>query len=657
MSALGARGVGSVVGALVMLAGTCLGGGAFAQLQDGRALDRNPAVYGDGKNPRGTDFDAIRRFNDSVINGTAGGGKAFRGVTGYRAPDEFRGRGAAGSTLYGFRRDSAASGLGGSGVRSSDILQWQFAAATGQARDELNPAIVSALSPSRPGAAASGTTLRSLRSIADYQAAEARKPSPLSFIMDRSTGNLAMVEVSSLRGLTATQVPPAELRPRRADSLLNPAGRTVQPLPGGGPSGTTPGTAPVPGSTPATSGAVGSAAAPSARTATPLVRSAYESATAAVGREAGRIIAARTPPAPGNANTPGATPGANSPGTSPGANTPGASPSGGVASARTPAEELERLRAIMTTGVDPASAAAPGADGPASPRDVRPGQTAERGSAADWRSELLGNARADGKLQTELTRMGVTIARPKPRPPERPAAPGPTNVPAARPPSPPADSARVLPTDTVIMDALRDAAKADTVVRELIPADAPPDLEYTMLMRRGVQELAAGANFDAESSFDRAMKVRGLTAASGGPGGLAMAQAGRLHAQIAAGLLVSASNSTRDLLIANPELVPVRFEGTILPPRARVEQIVERVRSEVQRGGGLAIDGQWILAYAGWHYRQQAWLEEGLAALTASADRLSPADRRLLELLRAVWLDERAPAPPAAPASPAEPAK
>lgn len=617
--------------ALLLMAGAVWGlaaSGAVAQIQDGRALDRNPAVYGDGRNPRGTDYDAIRRFNDSVISGTAANGKSFRGNTGYRAPGEFGGGGVAGSTQYGFRRDAASSGLAGTGIRSSDILSWQFSASTGQARDELNPTIVSALSPARPGVAASGTTLKNLRSVADFQAAEARKPSPLSFIMDRSSGNLAMVEISTLRGLTSTPVPSAELRPRRVDSLLNPSARTNVP---GGAGGSTP----APGSTPATSAAVGSA-----RANTPLVRSGFETAAGTVSTFTARAAAAKTPagrpatPAGSGPGAAGATPGTR-PETAPTA-TPG----------RSPSEEIDRFRSLMTSGVDPfAGPPTPlSGGGPApTPRDVRPGQLPAPGGRADWRNELLGSVGTDAKLQTELTRMGVVITRPKPVAPD---ATPPRPVPGDQRPS-------VLPTDSVIIDALREAAKADTVVRELVPADAPPDLEYTILMRRGQRELASGANFDAESTFDRAMKVRGLTGATGGPGGLAMAQAGRMHAQLAAGLLVSGSNSIRDLLISNPELVPVRFDASILPPRARMDQVVARVRGEVAKGGegGLAIDGQWVLAYAGWQYRERAWLEEGLAGLDARAGRLNAAELRLLELLRTVWLDKPSPAPAPAPAA------
>lgn len=77
----------------------------------GDALDSNLQVGSGGRNFRrssGYSYQAIQARNLVVTNGVAGG-RGFRGDVGYYAPGDFNA--PTGDTNYGFRRDSALSGL------------------------------------------------------------------------------------------------------------------------------------------------------------------------------------------------------------------------------------------------------------------------------------------------------------------------------------------------------------------------------------------------------------------------------------------------------------------------------------------------------------------------------------------------------------------
>ncbi|MBX3410228.1 MAG: hypothetical protein KF859_10125 [Phycisphaeraceae bacterium] len=99
-----------------------------AALGDGRILERDFSGRGVGNVPR-KDFLAEVRMRNSIVTGTAVGGRSFRGDVGYSAPDEFRG--ALGSDdLFSFRRDSIVSAGSGVGLRGTDSLQYQYSYTT-----------------------------------------------------------------------------------------------------------------------------------------------------------------------------------------------------------------------------------------------------------------------------------------------------------------------------------------------------------------------------------------------------------------------------------------------------------------------------------------------------------------------------------------------
>lgn len=92
---------------------------------DGRGLDRSTRSWGGRGNDARVNLGEELRFRNSIVTGNAPGGLSFRGNVGYRAPGEFLASSGSDAT-FGFRRDSAFSGLGGLGIRGTDALQYQF---------------------------------------------------------------------------------------------------------------------------------------------------------------------------------------------------------------------------------------------------------------------------------------------------------------------------------------------------------------------------------------------------------------------------------------------------------------------------------------------------------------------------------------------------
>lgn len=215
--------------------------------------------------------------------------------------------------------------------------------------------------------------------------------------------------------------------------------------------------------------------------------------------------------------------------------------------------------------------------------------------------------------------------------------------------------ARQLNKDTLTM--LREAAgRVNTFV------DGPASLDrFAQAMVQGQQALALGKYFEAEERFSRAAMIR-----PGEPSALV----GRMHAQLGAGMYLSAAVNLRQLLTQSPELAGVRYEAATLPATERLtalrtvlmDRLEDRpdadpvAKSMTPREVGL------LVAYLGYQTGDEAAAQRGLAAVEADAQAAEPADEeaaRLAAVLRAVWLgqfppsaekpsEEPAPNPPAA---------
>lgn len=212
-----------------------------------------------------------------------------------------------------------------------------------------------------------------------------------------------------------------------------------------------------------------------------------------------------------------------------------------------------------------------------------------------------------------------------------------------------AESPELLEESTIQM--LRQSGKLDRYIEaESVGADP-----YAAALLAGQRRMELRAYFDAEERFSRALTIRPADPT---------AMAGRLHAQIGAGMIASAAINIRSIFIIRPELAGVRYAPSMLPAIDRLQSLADllsrRIDDERKAKDGLqpTPETALLLAYLGFHLDDPAMVRKGLDRLDEIPD-LDGLQRRLAKVLRAVWLDEGAPAPvrPAPPdAAPPAPA-
>jgi tetratricopeptide (TPR) repeat protein len=148
---------------------------------------------------------------------------------------------------------------------------------------------------------------------------------------------------------------------------------------------------------------------------------------------------------------------------------------------------------------------------------------------------------------------------------------------------------------------------------------------FNQLLAEGQALLAEGEFFRAERRFENALRLQPEHP---------LASAGLAHAQAGAGLYLSAGLTLRRLFTENPEMIDVRYAEGLLPPRARLEAVVEALRRRIDQGRDIAGYGL-LLAYLGHQFGDREIVREGLRTIDGSGDeRIEP----LAQLLHAVWL-------------------
>ncbi len=146
------------------------------------------------------------------------------------------------------------------------------------------------------------------------------------------------------------------------------------------------------------------------------------------------------------------------------------------------------------------------------------------------------------------------------------------------------------------------------------------------LVRQGEDALRAGEYFQAERRFQQAQTI-----ASDNP----LVEVGVAHAQLGAGLYLSAGLTLRNLFTANPELIDATYDAKLLPTGERLGEAVRLMRERINRGDDAPGYGL-VLAYIGHQTGDRAMVEEGLAAIMGNAQH--DAQR---ELLKGVWLSTK----------------
>jgi hypothetical protein len=143
------------------------------------------------------------------------------------------------------------------------------------------------------------------------------------------------------------------------------------------------------------------------------------------------------------------------------------------------------------------------------------------------------------------------------------------------------------------------------------------------LVRQGEDALRAGEYFQAERRFQQAQAI-----ASDNP----LVEVGVAHAQLGAGLYLSAGLTLRNLFTANPELIDATYDAKLLPTGERLGDAVRLMRERINRGDDAPGYGL-VLAYIGHQTGDRALVEEGLAVITGNAELDAQG-----ELLKGVWL-------------------
>jgi hypothetical protein len=148
------------------------------------------------------------------------------------------------------------------------------------------------------------------------------------------------------------------------------------------------------------------------------------------------------------------------------------------------------------------------------------------------------------------------------------------------------------------------------------------------LVRQGEDALKNGEYFQAERRFNQAQAI-----ASDNP----LVEVGIAHAQIGAGMFLSAGLTLRNLFNDHPELIDTKYEAKLLPTGERLAKAKELMRTRIGRGDDTAGYGL-VLAYIGHQTGERAMVEEGLAAMSGNESIVTTR-----KLLTGVWLGSTPP--------------
>jgi hypothetical protein len=169
---------------------------------------------------------------------------------------------------------------------------------------------------------------------------------------------------------------------------------------------------------------------------------------------------------------------------------------------------------------------------------------------------------------------------------------------------------------------------------------------FNELLAGAEEKLRAGEYFWAERRFNRALRFT-----PGHP----LATAGLAHAQIGAGLYLSASLTLQSLFRFQPEMIDTEYDEGLVPSRIRLLQARDELTGRLDETRDL-VSNAFLLAYIGRLLHDRAVIEQGLAAMEDAEP-----DNHLLTLLKAIWLadDDEPPTggDAAAPARTVEPEK
>lgn len=146
---------------------------------------------------------------------------------------------------------------------------------------------------------------------------------------------------------------------------------------------------------------------------------------------------------------------------------------------------------------------------------------------------------------------------------------------------------------------------------------------FNELVRLGEQKLALGEYFLAEKRFEQALRF-----IPGHP----LATAGLGHANIGAGLYLSAAHVLQSLLSLQPEMIDVEYDPQLLPPRLELVRAAVAIQSRLdeERDGGTYA---FLLAYIGHQLNDEEMVVRGIEVLEQRSGESDP----IVPLLKSIW--------------------
>lgn len=189
---------------------------------------------------------------------------------------------------------------------------------------------------------------------------------------------------------------------------------------------------------------------------------------------------------------------------------------------------------------------------------------------------------------------------------------------------------------TTFVDSLRQLYSNDTSAeQQKIDRLSPPNESNRNLfaenMANGEALLAKGRWFDAEERFSAALRL-----SPGDP----MAAVGRLHAQLGAGLYLSAGVNFDRLMRANPELMAAKYDERLLPRRGRLQRIDARLRLNTRSSGDLAVSSALLMGYLAHQFDDRLTIEDAFKELDRIHEERETEPDLLETTLREVWLGQ-----------------
>lgn len=563
--------------------------------QGGNALDANGRVGSGGVNAPGFDWKRDIALRNAIITGNVGQGRAFRGDVGYTAAEDFRGATGSDDLFRNQREATFSSSFATQDIRGLAGLQTAIGGGSaGQTQGFGGQAYIRRSSAGEPAQQATGSApveldpyglvRGSLRSTSSGFLQQNDQPSVLSGARTGKNGKPQFVTASPLQSVKNLQATNPVLswqeRLERPSALRDPA------------------------------------TLPSQR------------------REAIAEGEPRRPAVPGQ---PGDLAGGPRP-------TPVVE---GPVSNRSPFEEInDRFRAASERylarpfGQPAEPIVKPDATAPTTPDPSKGTPGADGIDASEAETSV---ARFEKMLDALRADLAERLEAQKPDAPATPDAP--SNVPPpirertsdedpeARDEASPGDQSGELQLGETAQERidktaelLRQSAGSERLNKLLLESGAT-DI-YSLHVTRGQEAMALGRWFDAEERFTSALRVR-----SGDP----MAAAGRINAQIGAGLYLSAALNLRTQLAAYPQLAAVRYDDSLFPDDQRVTMIRDQLRERAQRSPAFALDAALLMAYMGYQRGRPDDIREAITRLDEAHAQSGTEPAPLETLLRKVW--------------------